>query len=282
MINYVKVLDPTRPVGFASNRLGSRTYFEATTFSDFVLMNQYFGTWAGPKQNLGPALDRIHQTWPDKVIIISEFGFEPHWNLYWGPASSTLNADEYFFIPDGTPSDSEAADAVRRQLINEQMDIFRSKPFVAGAIFWTYQDYRTRSNFIMGLVDYDRNRRGSWETLRNEFAPALIDMLTLSPEVDGQRTVKVSFHTRGPIEVDMPAYTLRGYILKLAVTSPDEITIFSEEDVSLPTLTPGSQWSGEILVTVPATEYILTVSIVRPIGFSVTDCSYNAQGEQIP
>ena len=55
---------------------------------------------------------------------------------------------------------------MRRQLITEQMEIFRSKPFVAGAIFWTYQDYRTRSNFVMVLVYFKRNRRGSWELLQ--------------------------------------------------------------------------------------------------------------------
>ena len=282
MVIYVKSLDPTRPVGFASNRLGSRTYFEATTFSDFVLMNQYFGTWVGPKQGLDPALDRIHQTWPDKVVIISEYGFEPHWNSYWGPPTSTLNAGQYYFIPDSTPSDSEAADVIRRQLITEQMDIFRSKPYVAGAIFWTYQDYRTRSNFIMGLVDNDRNRRGSWEVLRDEYAPALIDSLTLSPVVDGQRAATVTLHTRGPIEVDMPVYTLRGYTLHWAVTSPDGSTKFSEGGVSLPTLAPASQWSGEIPLIVPAADYIVTVSIIRPTGFNVTEHSYNAQGEQIP
>jgi len=282
MVKYVKSLDPTRPVGFASNRLGSKTYFEATTFSDFVLMNQYFGTWAGPKQGLGPALDRIHQTWPDKVVIISEYGFEPHWNSYWGPPTSTLNEDEYYFIPDGTPSDSEAADIIRRQLITEQMAIFRSKPFVAGAIFWTYQDYRTRSNFIMGLVDSERNRRGSWGVLRDEYTPALIDSLSLSSTVDGHRTARIMLHTRGPIEVDMPVYILRAYTLHWAVTSLDGGTTFFEGDVSLPALAPASYWSGEIPLSVPASDYIVKVSIIRPTGFSVIERSYDDQGEQIP
>jgi len=127
----------------------------------------------GPKQGLSPALDLIHKTWPEKTIIISEYGFEPHWNKLWGPPTSKLNADEYYFVSDDAPSDSEVADAVRRQLITEQLEIFRCKPFVTGAIFWTYQDYRTRSNFIMGLVDFNRNRRGSWEVLREEYVPAL-------------------------------------------------------------------------------------------------------------
>ena len=282
MVAYVKSLDPTRPVGFASNRLGSQPWFDATAECDFVLMNQYFGTWVGPKQGLGPALDAIHQTWPEKTVIISEYGFEPHWNALWGPPTSELNADDYYFVSDDTPSDSEEADIVRRQLITEQLEIFRSKPFVAGAIFWTYQDYRTRSNFVMGLVDYNRNRRGSWEVLREEYAPVLIDSLTFSPEKDGKRTATITLHTRGPIDVDMPVYTLRDYSLHWAVTSPDGDKKFSEGDIPLPVLAPASEWSGNIEYTAPAEEYILTVSIIRPTGFSVIERSYSPAGELIP
>jgi hypothetical protein len=282
MIAYVKSLDPTRPVGFASNRLGSHPQFDATALCDFVLMNQYFGTWVGPKQGLGPALDLIHQTWPDKTVIISEYGFEPHWNRLWGPPTSTLNSDQYYFIPDGTPSDSEVADLVRRQLITEQMAIFRNKPFVAGAIFWTYQDYRTPSNFTMGVVDSQRNRRGSWNVLQEEYAPALIDTVSLSPVLNGERSAKVALHTRGPVDVDIPAYILRGYSLHWAVTSPNGNIVFSQGDIRLPTLAPGSQWSGEVLITVPAGDYIFTVGIIRPTGFIVIERSYNTLGEVIP
>jgi beta-galactosidase/beta-glucuronidase len=282
MIAYVKSLDPTRPVGFASNRLYSNPQMDATSQSDFVMMNQYFGTWGGSKQGLGPELDMIHRTWPDKTIIISEFGFEPHWNELWGPSTSTLDANQYYFVPEGTPSDSEAADVVRQQLITEQMEIYRSKPFVAGAIFWTYQDYRTRSNFIMGLVDSQRNRRGSWEVLRDEYSPALIDSLTLSPATDGQRTATISLHTRGPIDGDMPVYTLRGYTLHWEVTSLDSKTMFSQGDVSLPTLAPTTPWTGEFKFSVPSQAYGIAVSIFRPTGFSITNRSFDAQGGQLP
>ena len=282
MIAYVKSLDPTRPVGFASNRLGTQPWFDATAASDFVLMNQYFGTWVGPKQGLGPALDLIHKTWPDKTVVISEYGFEPHWNTLWGPPTSNLNVEDYYFVSEDTPSDSEEADIVRRQLITEQLEIFRSKPFVAGAIFWTYQDYRTRSNFIMGLVDFNRNRRGSWEVLREEYAPALIDSLTPSSITDVKRTATVALHTRGPVDVDMPSYTIRGYSLYWTVTSLDSSTKFSEGDIHLPTLTPASQWSGEIEFTAPTEEYIIIVSIIRPTGYSVIERSYDAKGELIP
>jgi hypothetical protein len=107
-------------------------------------------------------------------------------------------------------------------------------------------------------------------------------MHTFSPVVDDQHTATVTLHTRGPIDVDMPAYTLRGYAIRWAVTSPDGGTKFSEGDISLPTLTPASRWSGDFLLTAPAADYIVTVSIIRPTGFSVTERSYDAQGEQIP
>jgi beta-glucuronidase len=162
------------------------------------------------------------------------------------------------------------------------MEVFRSKPFVAGAVFWTYQDYRTRSNFIMGLVDFDRNRRGSWQTLREEYSPALIDSLTLSPVSDGKYRATVSLHTRGPVDVDMPAYTLRGYSLHWAVTSPDGSTIFSAGDIPLPILIPASQWSGEFDFSMPSEEYIVTVGIIRPTGYSIIERSYSARGEPIP
>jgi beta-glucuronidase len=244
-------------------------------------MNQYFGTWVGPKQGLGPALDVIHKTWPEKTVIISEYGFEPHWNALWGPPTSSLNAEDYYFVSDETPSDSEQADLVRQQLITEQLDVFRSKPFVSGAIFWTYQDYRTRSNFIMGLVDFNRQRRGSWEILREEYAPILIDSLQLSPATAGESTAAVNLHTRGPVEVDMPAYTLREYSLHWTLTPPDGSKIFSEGDLDLPSLVPASEWSGDILFNIPAEKYILTLRVMRPTGYSVIEHSYDAEGKLI-
>jgi beta-glucuronidase len=277
-IAFVKTLDPTRPVAFASNRLGRRPKDDATDLADFVMMNQYFGTWAGPKNGLDQALDWIHSTWPDKVVIISEYGFEPHWNAPWGPPSESLDPSRYYFIPEDTTSDSEAADAWRRQVIVEQMEIFRSKPFVVGAIFWTYQDYRTPSGFMMGVVDAGRHRRGSWEVLREEYSPVLIDSVRLSSVSDGRLRATVALRTRGPVEVDMPAYILRGYRLHWWLASPEGDATYDGGHVPLPTLIPGAVWSGEVEWLAPARDYTVHLSIVRPTGFSVIERSYDTQG----
>jgi len=278
MVAFVKSLDPTRPVGFASHRLASDPESDATAVTDFVMMNQYLGTWHGLKTDLDRALDDIHAAWPDKVVIISEFGFEPRWNR-WGPPTSELDPSRYYFIPEGVPSDSKKADEQRRMVIAEQMEIFRRKPFVAAAIFWTYQDYRTPSGFIMGVVNAERHRRGSWVLLREEFAPILIESVTFSPARGDSRSAAVTLRTRGPVEADMPAYTLRGYSLHWAVTSPESETVFSGGQVALPTLEPGSGWSGQVEWTVPQAEYVFTVSIVRPTGFTVIERSYDSKGE---
>ncbi len=282
MIAFVKSLDPMRPVGFASHRLATRPQRDATALADFVMMNQYFGTWHSTKDDLGPALDAIHAAWPDKTVIISEYGFESHWNAYWGPPSRSLDPSRYYFIPEDVPSDSEEADAQRRLVITEQMEVFRSKPFVAGAIFWTYQDYRTPSGFVMGVVDAERNRRGSWVVLRKEYAPVLIESVAFATVSGDSQSATVTLRTRGPVEEDMPAYTLREYSLHWAVTSPEGNETFSQGDLSLPTLEPGSEWTGEVEWVVPDAEHTLTLSIVRPTGFSVIDRSYSSEGELLP
>jgi hypothetical protein len=282
MIDLAHELDPTRPVGFASNLLDAAPGRDATDLADLVLMNQYFGTWVGPKGNLGPALDLIHATWPDRVVVISEFGFEPHWNALWGPPTASLDPAQYYLIPDDVPSDAEEADAQRRQLILEQMETFRSRPYVVGAIFWTYQDYRTRTGFVMGVVDAERNRRGSWAVLREQYSPALFDDVSLVSAGDATWRATVRLHARGPVEQELPAYTLRGYTLHWAVTSAQQDETYSEGELSLPVLAPGEAWSGEVEWTAPTVEVVLVLSIVRPTGFPVLEHAYDGQGQELP
>jgi hypothetical protein len=156
------------------------------------------------------------------------------------------------------------------------MEVFRSKPFIAAAVFWTYQDYRTPSDFVMGVVDAERHRRGSWYLLREEYMPVRIGPVTLAPQAEGQRGADVTLQSRGP--EDMPCYTLRGYGLHWAVSSPSGDEIFAEGKLVLPTLEPGTEWTGSIQWTEPEAEYVLTVSIMRPTGFSVIERTYDIQG----
>ena len=151
-----------------------------------------------------------------------------------------------------------------------------ARPFIAAAIFWTYQDYRTPSGFTMGVVDAERNRRGSWSVLRDEYTPVRIESVAFAPSPGGDRSADVTLQSRGP--KDMPSYTLRGYNLHWAVTSPGGEETFAEGQLALPALEPGTEWSGSIEWAEPEAAYVLTVSVIRPTGFPAIERSYDAQG----
>jgi beta-galactosidase/beta-glucuronidase len=276
MVAFVKALDPRRPVGFASRELRSRPEADATAWADFVLMNEYFGTWDGPKDRLAPALDAVHATWPDKAVIISEYGFEPHWERITAPGAT--DPAQYYFLPEETPADAEAADLPRRQMIAEHLAVFRRKPFVAGAIFWTYQDYRTPTGYQMGVVNAQRQRRGSWEVLREANAPVVVDAVRFVPRSGRIRSASVVLRARGPVDSDMPAYTLRAYHFEWAVVAPDGQSALAQGRLPLPTLAPGTTWSGTVTWPAPAGDYRLTLRVMRPTGVAVLERTYDARG----
>ena len=73
---FVREIDPTRFVSYADDSLANLKQGEGSTAAeaDFLMMNQYFGSWHGPESALAPALDHIGKMFPDKMLVISEFG----------------------------------------------------------------------------------------------------------------------------------------------------------------------------------------------------------------
>jgi beta-glucuronidase len=280
LVALAKDLDPNRPVGFASYHLYNDQEDDATGLTDFVFMNEYCGSWAGPKEGLAEALDRIHELWPDKVVIISEYGLEAGWTTAWWIGDpSRLETDEYYYLEPGTDPYSQEVYDQRAQLIVEQMTVFRERPFVAGAIFWTYQDYRSYWDFHMGIVDAERSQAPIWEIIREQYSPVIIDSVIFSDGAGGEQKGTINIRSRGPVDVDMPAYTLRGYSLNSKLISPDGSEVFFEGGTLLPELAPGEIWSGEIIWELPDTEFLVVISISRPTGFSVWEGIYDQHGE---
>ena len=276
MIALAKTLDPTRPVGFASNRLGHHPWADAAALADIVMINAYFGTWSGPKARLGPVLDAIHAAWPDKPVIISEYGFAARWE--WIHRRGGDDPSQYYAVPPEQVSDSAAADHLRQQLIREYLPAFRSRPFIAGAIFFTYQDHRTPNEMTMGVVDARRQRRDSWTVLREAYAPAVLDSVRMSIAPDGGYRATVILRARGPVDRDLPAYTLQGYCLAWTVAAPEGQRVFADGVIALPTLAPDTTWSGAIEWTAPQADSQLTLRLLRPTGFAVLEHTYEALG----
>ncbi|MGE5528799.1 MAG: glycoside hydrolase family 2 protein [Patescibacteria group bacterium] len=264
LYGYVKSLDPTRPVSFASNRLGwlARAGDEASDLVDFIMMNQYFGTWAGRKQDLEPALDNLHRIWPDRMIVISEFGYEPNWPFGPRPEDTTS-----FYVAPGTAPPLQH-DRQRQAVIREQMAAFRRRDYIAAAVFWCYADYRTPANFRMGLVDAERRPLPSRDLLAAEYAPAVLDSLvTMATRTGNFYGAELVLHARGPVEREMPAYTLRGYRLRWTVLDANGGEFCSGTRV-LPTLAPGAVWRYAWDYEAPS-GHSLVVEILRPTGFPI-------------
>jgi hypothetical protein len=257
MRDHVKSLDPERFVSYADDGLGALAHpaQNANQHTDFVMMNQYFGSWHGPAEGLAPALERLGRMFPDKMFVISEFGLA-------GP-----------FAPD-----SAQADAMRVEVIRGQLREFARHDFIAGAIFWCYQDYKSHRNLWpgettgwveMGLVDEQRQRRPSYEVWKELNRPARLAFEWTWDEHGRPVGFKATVERRAAAE--LPSYDLRGYRAQWEVRDHDGTTLASgskELPVIGPPATVGATWPAS-----SSREIRLRVRVVRPTGFVAADCT---------
>jgi len=251
MVEHVRAQDPGRSVTYADDGLPWITDAgqNANQHTDFVMMNQYFGSWAGPEEGLAPALERVGRMFPDKMVVISEFGLA-------GP-----------FAPD-----TAQADRLRVGVIEGQLAEFEKHDFVAGAIFWCYQDYLSHRNLWpglttdwveMGLVDENRQRLPSYGVWKERTSPARVSLAWTRADGGRPTGFRAIVERRAPTE--LPSYDLRGYRLEWQARDHDG-TILAGAGVDLP------------VIGVPATvegswpqggsrEVRLTVRVLRPTGF---------------
>jgi beta-galactosidase/beta-glucuronidase len=224
-------LDPGRPVSFADADIAAKPWKREAAMDDvdFIMANAYFGTWSGAASDVGPWLDYMDKTYPTKLVIISEFGWP-------GPFSK----------------DSAAADKDRIGNILSQLMAFAHAPFVGGAIFWTYQDYRSSRNLWPGqvdgyvdhgVVDQFRQRRPSYAVWQdfNEAVSTHIDW-RMGPDGPQGFSLLATPHIVGLL----PSYPLIGYGLRWRVVGTDGVVLNAGEaplDLSRPA-TFAQDWTG--------------------------------------
>jgi hypothetical protein len=126
---------------------------------------------------------------------------------------------------------------------------------------------------MMGVREFAGRARGSWQLLREEYSPVRTLSVGLAARTGAKQIASVSIRTRD----DLPSYTLRGYVLRWQTMSVGGKK-FAAGRVTLPTLVPGSRWSGKATMSVPVGSYRVVVSIVRPTGFDVTRQTYAGDG----
>jgi beta-glucuronidase len=161
-----KRLDPTRPVGMAVSNWPGLDCQAAWDPLDVIGDNEYFGWFdAGgggddDRDALGPFLDSVRACYPNKAIMVTEFGFD---------ASR-----------DG-PVEERGTYAFQANSVAFHLNVFASKPWLSGAIYFALQDYVAFPQYSggdprpeapynqKGLVDFDGGLKPSFGVVSQIF-----------------------------------------------------------------------------------------------------------------
>jgi beta-glucuronidase len=243
MLAEAKRFDPQRLCSYASNSLRKTPERDVAGLMDFIEVNEYFGSWQpGGPGDVAKSLDEIHAAFPDKAIVISEYGY------------CACTADR----PEG--------DERRREVLTTHDAVFREKDYIGGLIFFCYNDYRTHigdrglgvlQERVHGVVDLFGERKESYSVLRNESSP--IESIA----VEGHpKDFELTIRTRKRV----PSYTLRGYTLRGLYYGYGDFPI-EQKITPLPQLAPGQEITIKMAFLDSLPLYV-EFDILRPTGYS--------------
>ncbi|TDB58233.1 glycoside hydrolase family 2 protein [Arundinibacter roseus] len=229
MIEWARTKDNTRLYTFASMRLNilpKNPEDEASQYVDFVSTNTY--------GNHAKSLDHIHKLYPDKPILISEWGRR---------------------------ADAEGGEQKQAEHIEEIARLARERPYVVGASWWTYNDYQSRyagtnANGYRpwGIVGPTREPRPAFFTHQKEMAPLTLQLKSVEKGSNGTHQLVVTLTGRA----DFPAYTMLNYTLEI-----------DNQRVVIPSLNPGE--SKDVKIPIRGFEQELRAVVRKPTGFVILE-----------
>jgi beta-glucuronidase len=173
-VKFAKEMDPTRPVGLAAAAYPSSLCQAAQYKSlDVLGLNDYFGWYPGPsaqifdRTKLSGYLDAARACYPDKALMITEFGAEAN--------------------RDG-PVEEKGTWAFQQDFVNYHLGVFATKPWLSGAIYWALNEFWVRPGWDggnprpnsplhqKGLITYDGVRKPAWNDVQRWYTttPQLI------------------------------------------------------------------------------------------------------------
>jgi beta-glucuronidase len=242
-------LDPRRLRSYASNSLQTSPAKDVAGIMDFIEWNEYYESWfQGSVESVRKNLADIGNAFPDKPIVISEYGY--------------CECD-----PKHTGGDER-----RIEVLRAHTGVYREFENVAGAIFFCYNDYRTHigdkglgvlKQRVHGVVDVYGTRKPSFERLRREASP--VEELEIDP---GSAGLVIRIKTRK----SLPAYSLEGYSLRCVVYGFGDLPM-EQEIKPLPKLPPGGE-AGMIFVPKEKNPRRVKVDVMRPTGFSAATAEW--------
>jgi beta-galactosidase len=258
MCEEAKRLDPHRLRSYASNSLQKDPGNDVARVMDFIEWNEYYESWyPGTLDDLHRNLEEIHQAFPDKPIVISEYGY----------CACT---------PDRPEGDSR-----RARVLRDHTRVCRDTSFIGGLIFFCYNDYRTHvgdkgtgivKQRIHGVVDLLGAHKPSYATLREESSP--LESLSLS---GNSSSFTLTLRTRDTV----PAYTLGGYKLRGILYGFGNVPLECSE-TALPPLKPGQTVSMPLKFENGEGATRVEFDVMRPTGFSAITAVWMPRGKDMP
>ncbi len=250
MLEEAKRLDPNRLCSYASNSLDETPERDAAGLMDFIETNEYFGSWApGSPAAVAKHLERLQAAFPGKPVVISEYG-------YCACTEDRPEGDEH-----------------RIEILRSHDAAIRSKDFVAGVIFFCYNDYRTHvgdrgvgalKHRVHGVVDLFGAQKASYEVLRRESSP--VESLTVENHLN-------AFQLRLKTRHDVPMYTLRGYKLRGTFYGEGDIPV-ERQETELPEIAPGAEITGNLSFSQSGVPLHVKFDVLRPTGFSASSWNW--------
>jgi beta-glucuronidase len=155
-------LDPTRPVGQAFAGYPSSGCHREYAPLDVLGINLYFGWYIGrlgeiaDRTLLSNYLDWAHRCYRDKAIFATEYGAEAN--------------------RDG-PADEKGTYAFQANWVRDTIATFDTKPWLAGALYWTIQEFRIRPHWDgsnpwptsplhqKGLIRFDGTKKPAYDVV---------------------------------------------------------------------------------------------------------------------
>jgi len=244
MYEEAKRVDPRRLRSYASNSLQKDPGNDVAKLMDFIEWNEYYESWyKGTPDDLRRNLEQIHQAFPDKPIVISEYGY-------------------CACMPDRPEGDNR-----RIQVLREHTRVCREAKFVGGLIFFCYNDYRTHigdkgagvmKQRIHGVVDLLGAQKPSYQALREE--SSAVESLDCA---GNPSSFTLTLRTRDSV----PAYTLTKYKLRGTLYGFGNIPL-ERREAALPVLEPGQTVSIPLQFKEKDGATRVEFDVMQPTGFS--------------
>jgi beta-galactosidase/beta-glucuronidase len=170
LVDAVKVardLDPTIPISLDIK--GRPGYGEQFTYQIFDMLgiNQYFGwyPWVEDFNGLDPFLREMRDFYPNKALVMTEFGAEGRADL----------SDE--------PPETKGTYAFQAMHVGRTLDVVDRLPFMSGAIHWTLGEFEIfpgwrggaingpgrNTRHYKGLLTYAGKRKPAWEVVHQHY-----------------------------------------------------------------------------------------------------------------